>query len=294
MKYHLSAVLLVSLMRSAAFGQDFQAELPGPGAGTKEFSPPDYDDMPEGPFGEAVRRGQQIFSDTGTYAREFTGNALSCSNCHLDDGRKKDSGPMWAAWISYPAYRKKNDRTNTMEERIIGCFTYSMNAQASPAKKAPPPGHDILTDLQAYMFWTAQGAPVGGHLKGRGYPELKRPVAGTDAMKGATIYQAKCAVCHGVDGQGRMQEGKYVFPPLWGDQSFNWGAGMHRVNTAAGFIYANMPLGQGFSLTEQEAWDVADFMTAKPRPKDPRVRGPSDLVKFHDEDCHLHDSSPVK
>lgn len=44
---------------------------------------------------------------------------------------------------------------------------------------------------------------------------------------------------------------------------------MHQVNNAAGFIYENMPLGKGRSLTEQEAWDVAFFMNAHERPQDP-------------------------
>ncbi|MCW0469397.1 hypothetical protein OH492_11480 [Vibrio chagasii] len=35
------------------------------------------------------------------------------------------------------------------------------------------------------------------------------------------------------------------FPPLSGrKRGLNWGAGMHRVNTAAYFIYENMPLGR--------------------------------------------------
>ena len=41
---------------------------------------------------------------------------------------------------------------------------------------------------------------------------------------------------------------------------------MHRVPTAAAFIKANMPLGQGGTLTDQQAWDVAAFMNSHPRP----------------------------
>ena len=41
-----------------------------------------------------------------------------------------------------------------------------------------------------------------------------------------------------------------TFPPLWGKNSFNWGAGMHQMGNAAGFIKANMPLGLGGTLTD--------------------------------------------
>jgi thiosulfate dehydrogenase len=47
---------------------------------------------------------------------------------------------------------------------------------------------------------------------------------------------------------------------------------MHRRNTAAAFIKANMPLGQGNTLTDQQAWDVAAYIDGKPRPPDPRTR----------------------
>jgi thiosulfate dehydrogenase len=63
----------------------------------------------------------------------------------------------------------------------------------------------------------------------------------------------------------------FTFPPLWGDDSYNAGAGMHRVETAAAFIKANMPLGQPNTLTDQQAWDVAALINSKPRPPDPRT-----------------------
>ena len=61
----------------------------------------------------------------------------------------------------------------------------------------------------------------------------------------------------------------YEIPPLWGDGSFNSGAGMGHLATAAAFIHANMPVGSDYRepiLTVQEAWDVAAFVTSQPRP----------------------------
>ena len=63
----------------------------------------------------------------------------------------------------------------------------------------------------------------------------------------------------------------YLFPPLWGPDSFNDGAGMHRVLTAARFIKARMPLGEP-TLTDDEAFDVAAFINSQPRPRDGRPR----------------------
>ena len=64
-----------------------------------------------------------------------------------------------------------------------------------------------------------------------------------------------------------------MFPPLWGARSFNWGAGMGDIRNAAGFIKANMPLGLGGTLSDQDAWDVALFVDSHERPQDPRFTG---------------------
>ena len=73
-------------------------------------------------------------------------------------------------------------------------------------------------------------------------------------------------------------------------QSFNWGAGMANINNAAGFIKANMPLGQGGTLTDQQAWDVATFIDSHERPQDPRFTGDvaQTRAQFHDSEYSLY------
>ncbi|MDH7975005.1 c-type cytochrome [Sphingomonas sp. AR_OL41] len=181
---------------------------------------------------------------------------------------------MWAAWGTYPAYRAKNDQINTMEDRIRDCFSYSMNAPASPSGGPPPRADAIYRDLQMYSAWLATGVPTGAKLPGKGYLDLKSTTLGYDPRRGAQVFAQSCAACHGPDGQGAKNgDGSYAFPPLWGAQSFNWGAAMASVKTAAGFIKANMPLGQGYALTDQQAWDVAAFIDSRERPRDPRQDG---------------------
>ncbi|MCM2309809.1 MAG: c-type cytochrome [Steroidobacteraceae bacterium] len=243
------------------------------------FVPPDLDAIPEGGFGDLVRKGHDIFTDTPTHAAQFVGNGLRCSNCHLDAGRLEDSAPLWGAWVRYPAYRSKTQSVNSYSERLQGCFMYSMDG------KAPPLGHEVLMALEAYSFWMADGAPTGKTIPGAGYPKTKQAPQAPDFERGSKVYATNCAICHGEDGLGQKVEGRYVFPPLWGPDSFNWGAGMHQLDNAAAFIRANMPLGRGGTLSEQEAWDVAFFMNAHERPQDPRFTG--DVAetrrRFHDD-----------
>lgn len=245
------------------------------------FNPPDEKNIPDNEFGKMVIKGRDIFLDTQTHAKEYVGNTLNCVNCHLDAGRLANSSPLWAAYVLYPAYRAKTKKVDTLESRMQGCFLYSMNG------KAPAADSEIMKGLVTYMYWLAQGAPVGVKLKGQGYPELNKPTREPSWDAGIKVYEKNCALCHGLDGQGQYVNGKTVFPPLWGAKSYNWGAGMHRINTAAAFIKANMPLGQGGILTEQEAWDVAYYINSHERPKDPRQKSSVAEAKkeFHDENC---------
>ncbi len=270
-----------------AAGADRATSATAPPPPTAGFAPPAVDGIPDGPMGDVVRRGEQIFLNTRANAPAFVGNSLNCVNCHLDAGRKADSAPMWGAWPMYPAYRNKTKHVDTFAERLRGCFTYSMNG-------TPPPfGDDVLVALEAYAYWMAKGAPAGEALPGAGYAKLPEPEQAADGARGAVVYQANCALCHGDKGQGQRVGDTQVFPPLWGPQSYNWGAGMHKVDTAAAFIQANMPLGKGGSLSIQDAWDVAKFINGHERPQDPRFTGDvaSTRAQFHDTKQSLYGTS---
>ena len=61
----------------------------------------------------------------------------------------------------------------------------------------------------------------------------------------------------------------YIYPPLWGEKSYNVGAGLNKISELAAFVRNNMPQGADYSnpqLTEAEAWDVAAYIVSQPRP----------------------------
>lgn len=242
------------------------------------FTPPPESAMPTtGDYGKALLLGEQIFDNTPRYAGKYVGNAQSCRNCHLQRGRDAHSAPLWAAVPQYPKYRGKNKRVNDLTMRIQGCFTYSENGTP------PPADSDEMVALITYAHWMASGLPMGIKPKAAGYPKIPEPKLEPSKARGAKLYAEHCAMCHNDDGSGRVVAGDRVFPALWGKDSFNWGAGMHRVNTAAYFIKANMPFGIGGSLTDQQAWDVARYITSHSRPQDPRYKGDAEQTykQFH-------------
>ena len=266
------ATLLVPLVVGLiAFGTgvgfDKLAKLVGLQHSAKSFVPQPDSAIPKDGFGEQVKLGRAIFTDTSRLAPGFVGNDMKCSSCHLDAGRLANSSPLWAAYGLYPQFRAKTHRVDTFAERLQGCFMYSMNG------KAPPLGDPILVALESYAAFLSKGAPAGTVLAGQGYPKLADPASKPDFARGRDVYAANCAMCHAADGQGQKADDKTVFPPVWGPRSYNWGAGMARINNAAGFIKANMPLSQGGKLSDQQAWDVAAYIDGKPRPQDPRYTG---------------------
>ena len=229
--------------------------------------PPPETAIPAGPDGEAIRRGLDIITNTRAAAPQFAGNDLRCTNCHLEAGRAPGAAPLWAAFGNFPVWRDKNRRMNSFEKRVQDCFIYSINGTP------PPLGGEVLLAVSAYAGWLAQGQRIGVSPPGRGFPAIAAPPLPPDGARGKAVFTEICAACHGPVGQGLKDGDTVVNPPLWGPGSYNWGAGMAQVDKAAAFIRANMPLGNGNTLTVQQAWDVTWYVDGQVRPQDPRFAG---------------------
>jgi thiosulfate dehydrogenase len=138
----------------------------------------------------------------------------------------------------------------------------------------PEDSHEMQAML-AYIRYVGQKSPEGVRVAGMGLMPLTPAVEPPSAERGRAVYAAHCTRCHGPEGQGNRKAPPgigWAIPPLWGDGSFNDSAGMSHIETAASFVRANMPRGVSYEepiLSAQEAWDVAAFLTAQPRPKGP-------------------------
>jgi thiosulfate dehydrogenase len=202
--------------------------------------------------------GYNIVMQTERYAARYVGNRLRCTNCHLNGGTKPDGLPLNVAGL-YPKWRAKNGVRNGIGLRIRECFLYSHNG-IMPPEDAP----EILA-VSAYINYLSEGEVIGQAPAHFGVPTLPDTGLDPNPAKGEVVYKRECTACHGADGRG-----KDGFPPLWGPDSYNAGAGMNNIHRAAGFIWANMPMGKERSLTHQEALDVAAYLHSQLRPFDPR------------------------
>lgn len=228
------------------------------------FVPPAVVEIPEDKHGDMVRLGRHVVVDTQRYARRFTGNGLSCGQCHLSEGRKPDAVPLWAAYTMYPQLH--GEEVYTFEQRVQDCFRLELNGIG------PPLDSPEMQGVVAYAQWLATGAPARVELPGRGVPALA-PLATTSVERGAQVYTTKCALCHGADGRGTQRADRkgYQFPPVWGPDSFSAGSTMMVPQTAAAYIKANMPPGRANTLSDAEAYDIAAYLAVQDRPADPRI-----------------------
>jgi thiosulfate dehydrogenase len=214
---------------------------------------PTMADVPNDSVGAAVRRGFALLTATRDSLPQFVASNLNCTSCHLEEGRRPTASPFGGVYARYPRYIDRAGAVVPIEDRVNYCFTRSLAGVTLPNASRE------MQDIVAYFAYVSRGVPVGeGAAMGR-IPAM--PMGRGDQSRGAAIYQTTCARCHGDDGAGIEKA-----PALWGPRSFSIGASMARQERAASFVRHNMPFDKPGILSDQEAYDVAAFVTSKPRP----------------------------
>lgn len=195
----------------------------------------------------------------------YSGSGLNCGSCHLGTGMEPGTLSLLPATDHYPRFSPRTATKTDIEDRVNECLTRSMNGRALE-RNSP----EMIAMASYIRSLGDRNAAMGASLrKEHEAAPFKTPNRAADLDAGKKVFNDRCAVCHGKDGAGLLASANpihgYVFPPLWGPESFNDGAGMHRVLTAAKFIKARMPLGKA-DLTDDETFDVAAYINSQPRP----------------------------
>ena len=240
------------IMPGSFLSQVFAAESDG----AVTYSPPALGQAPSH-IKDAVMLGYAIMTETQQRASKYIGNGLTCTNCHFNGGLT--NGGKWGGIslvgvaAKYPKFREKAKGVVDLGSRINGCFQRSMNG-----KPLPLDSEEMLA-LLTYFQWISKDLPIYGHIPWLGLKKLQTDHQ-SDANQGAGIFVKECAVCHGPDGQGTPD-----VPPLWGNQSFNDGAGMSKTETLASFVHPNMPYNNP-DLSVEQVLDAAAYVTNRRRP----------------------------
>lgn len=220
------------------------------------------------PNAQEILYGKVLLNETKRMLPDNVGATMNCNSCHIAEGKAQYGAPYLTTTPQYPKVMPRAAKLVDIQGRINGCFLRSMNG------KALDPESKEMKAMVAYMEWLSQSQPEGAKVKLVNSGPVDENLV-PDPMNGQVIYAAQCATCHGDQGEGmKDKRGNVIFPPLWGPESFNIGAGMARTYKAAQFVKYNMPMavnkngawGQGHVLTDQEAVDVSEFFTHMPRP----------------------------
>lgn len=222
------------------------------------------------PDDSLTRYGRALIENTSYYLGPHgivaqNTNGMNCQNCHLNGGTVPWGNNYGAVYSMYPQVRARSGRLETIVKRISDCMERSLNGKAVDSNSIE------MKAIIAYMKWLGEEIPKNHKPKGSGIMSIPFLDRAADPGKGKTVYINKCQRCHGADGQGQKNpEGYgYVYPPLWGDKSYNTSAGLYRLSRFAGYVKNNMPFGEveyhNPQLTDEEAWDVAAFVNSQPR-----------------------------
>jgi thiosulfate dehydrogenase len=274
MKCHLASLAIVQLLITTAIAQ--VAGTPARSQSAAIWTVPEIGALPRDSYGLQVREGRDLITATYAYigpnvsdtSKRYAGNNLACANCHLQAGTKKFGLPLFGLYGDFPQYSARSGGEISIEDRINSCMTRSMNGHPLPTN-APE-----MQAIVAYIKFLSTGVAPDQRLLGLGagrMPELRRAANPT---RGEAHYARNCAPCHNNNGSGVRgsiagSDLGYVMPPLWGEDTFNDGAGMARLISLANFIHFNMPHGADYlnpQISVETAWDIAAFVLSHPRP----------------------------
>lgn len=250
-------------------------KIPGSGAAipksaTLNWVAPDSNLIKSEPEAELIRYGRMLIINTAFYFGpkgriNQLANGMNCQNCHLEAGTRIFANPFSAVASLYPQFRPRSGRVESVEFKINECLERSLNGNKIDINCLE------MRSMVAYIKWVGKEIPKGSKPPGTGTDELSPMNREADSGKGSIIFRLKCQSCHGTDGQGLLNAGQtaYIYPPLWGEHSYNTSAGMYRITKLAGYIKYAMPLGVKYptpQLSDGQIWDVAAFINSKPHP----------------------------
>jgi thiosulfate dehydrogenase len=272
--FFLTVVLLsaaLTLKFNPAFFEHIISENKKPAA-PELWRPPDIASVEKTKDGELILYGRDLIARTAHYLGPQgsvmqISNGMNCQNCHLEAGTKPFGNNYGAVASLYPKFRARSGALETIEKRINDCIERSLNGK---------PLDSLSKEMRAmvsYITWLGKDVPKGKKAEGSGLVEMEWMPRAADPGKGKRLYMQQCLICHGREGQGQKLSADtpgYIYPPLWGPNSFNTAAGLYRLSNLGRYIFANMPNGATFdkpTLTQEQAWDIAAFVESMPRPE---------------------------
>jgi thiosulfate dehydrogenase len=202
-----------------------------------------------------IMQGFHQMLDSKKYMSKYAKDGVNCTNCHFAAGNTLGGTNNGISLVgvtkNYPIILPEKNVKVTLEARINGCFTRSMNG------KPLPQDSQEMRAIVAYLTWIS--SPTKDTMvTWLGLPPLHSKHI-PNPHNGSQLFATHCAACHGENGEGQQRSEQLSYPALWGSRAFNAPKGMNRFSVLASFLYYNMPYKNPF-LTVEEALDIAAFL----------------------------------
>jgi mono/diheme cytochrome c family protein len=240
-------------------------------------------------IGAVVDYIRQSFMAVALDPRLQRGKTLYAHNCAVCHGeRGQGSTHPFGGQVPPRDLASPQSRSELSRDRMIASVTNGRpgTAMAAFAERLPPPDIEAVVDyVRAALMVPALDAISGVRAHGgRGgdiatAPTPKQaPAAGADmslpmpnglrgdARKGGAFYNANCATCHGVKGDGKGPRAYFINP-----RPRNFADAGSRTVLSRPVLYAATSMGKlgtempawSKVLTEQEIADVAEYVFTK-------------------------------
>lgn len=237
---------------------------------TKFWKPADINSISDESLKKEVEYGRELIAHTSKYlgpngsVKQIT-NGMNCNNCHLDAGTKPWGNNFGSVYSMYPKMRARSGKVEDLYKRISDCMERSLNGKTLDRDEKE------MKAMIAYINYIGKNVPKDEEANASGINNIEFLNRAANPTRGKSLYDKKCSSCHQTNGQGVLAADKteYTYPPLWGKNSYNQGAGLYRLSRFAGYIKYNMPQGATYAkpqLSDEDAWDIAAYVETQPRP----------------------------
>ncbi|MCS6990288.1 MAG: c-type cytochrome [Chitinophagales bacterium] len=247
------------------------------------WRPPDISTITDPQHKELVLYGRELIAHTAKYLGPKgsvmqISNGMNCQNCHLDAGTRPWGNNYGSVASTYPKWRARSGTIENIYKRVNDCLQRSLNGRPLDTLSRE------MQAIKAYLEFLGSNVEKGKRAEGSGLKDMPFLDRAADPERGKLVYEQKCQSCHQPDGSGLLNADgtEYIYPPLWGPNSYNDAAGLYRITHFAKFVKNNMPLGATYKnplLTDEEAYDVAAYVNSQPRPHLPVPHDWPDISK---------------
>ena len=181
----LAGVLILAVLFTIFLFRSFQSKKP---AGPIKWHPPDASLLPLSAEGDMIRYGRDLISTTAKYlgpkgSLASLTNGMNCQNCHLDGGTRSFGNNFAVVASSYPYYKDRSGKLESIEFKIKDCMERSMNGTSMDSNSKE------MKAMVAYMKWVGKDVSKSVSPEGTGPTRIPFIARAADPGLGKTIYE---------------------------------------------------------------------------------------------------------